>query len=140
VRAFGEQLTERFGCSFLTDDDALFQREDRLLLTSGRIASFHLPVADYALGMPFAKRLQDDRIVLDNDLITLRGGRANANVIEISDEQLALLLKAQDCSCEPERSGATIIRHHGIPVGLGLAKAGAGILKNNLPRWMVRFD
>lgn len=130
-------LNERYGCELFLDDDRLFQIGDRIVLSSEAVARFRMPISDYALGMPCAKRLQDDRLIIDHEFVTLRGAKATQNVLDLSDEQLTLVMDAKDAECSPDVRGHTILRYQGIPIGLGLCKEGK--LKNNLPRWMVRF-
>lgn len=132
------RLEEHYGVTFLDDGDQLFERGgDTLVLATKDAGRFNLAVEDYALGMPFGKRLKDGRVLLDHETATLRGHRATKNICEIDDAQLALLLDARDCACPSDLSGHTLLLYRGFCIGLGLARDGN--MKNNLPRWMVRF-
>lgn len=138
VKELVKQLEDRFGVTFLDEGDALFERGgESLILATREVAEFGLATENYALGMPFGKRLKDGRVLLDHEMATLRGHRATKNVWELDDDQLALLLDAKDCDCPPELSGHTLLLYRGFCIGQGLAKNGR--MKNNLPRWMVRF-
>lgn len=139
VQQIAAQLESRYGAPFLDEHDRLFERGgDTLVLANDDVARFGLAVEDYALGMPFGKRLKDERILLDHEFATLRGHRAATNVLDTDDEQLALLLDAKDCDCPADLQGHVLLRYRGFCIGQGLARDGH--LKNNLPRWMVRFD
>lgn len=132
------QLEARFGVNFLDEGDVLFERGgESLILGTEEILNFGLPVEDYALGIPFGKKLKDGRVLLDHEMATLRGHRATENIVEVNDAQLELLLDAKDCDCPAGLNGHTLLLYHGFCIGQGLAKDGR--MKNNLPRWMVRF-
>ncbi len=129
-------IEHAFGASLVHEGERLMQRGDVLLLATESAVQFPLPVQDYALGIPFAKRLKDGRIRLDHEAVTLRGQEATRSVINLSESDLAQLLDGRDITCDPALRGDMILRYRGIPVGLGLAKEGS--LKNNLPRWVVQ--
>lgn len=132
------QLEARFGVNFLDKGDALFERGgESLILATEEVQNFGLPVENYALGIPFGKKLKDGRVLLDHEMATLRGHRATKNIFTVSDEQLELLLDARDCDCPADLNGHTLLLYQGFCIGQGLAKDGR--MKNNLPRWMVRF-
>lgn len=132
------QIEKRYGTSFLSESDRLFERGgESIVLTSSDVMEFALPVEDYAVGMPFGKKLKDGRVLVDHDLATLRGTQATTNTYRVNDEQLALLLDAKDCDCPTELNGHTLLLYRDFCIGIGLAKDGR--MKNNLPRWMVRF-
>jgi 16S rRNA (cytosine1407-C5)-methyltransferase len=135
-KAFAATLEESYGTSFLEEKDRLFRRLDQLLLATDEVAAFHLPVQDYAIGLPFARRLEDDRLRVSHDLVTLRGNAATKNVAELSDAQLDTLLEGRDTTCDPSLKGDVILRYSDLAVGTGLAVRGT--LKNRLPRWIVR--
>lgn len=126
---------EMYGSSFQYDGDRLFLRSDQLILTTEAVEEFRLPVQNYALGIPFAKKLEDGRIRLSHEIITLRGKEAEKNVLEISEQELDALLDGKDIACPPEMRGDPILLYKGIPVGSSLAQR--GVLKNRLPRWIV---
>ncbi len=135
---FLNQLEDRYGTSFFDETDTLFERGgESVILATREVLEFGLAVEDYALGIPFAKKLKDGRLILDHEMATLRGHRATKNVWEVDDESLKLLLDAKDCSCPKDLHGHTLLLYRGFCIGQGLAKEGH--LKNNLPRWMVRF-
>jgi 16S rRNA (cytosine1407-C5)-methyltransferase len=132
------KLEDRFGTTFFDEGDALFERGgESVILATCEVEEFGLAVEDYALGIPFAKKLKDGRLLLDHEMATLRGHRATKNVWEVDDASLALLLDAKDCDCRLDLHGHTLLLYRGFCIGQGLAKDGR--MKNNLPRWMVRF-
>ena len=132
------QLEDRFGSTFFEDGDALFERGgESIILATREVEEFGLAVEDYALGIPFGKKLKDGRVLLDHEMATLRGHRATKNVWQVDDASLALLLDAKDCDCPTDLHGHTLLMYKGFCIGQGLAKEGR--MKNNLPRWMVRF-
>lgn len=132
------QLEDRFGTTFFNETDALFERGgESVILATREVEEFGLAVEDYALGIPFAKKLKDGRLILDSEMATLRGNRATKNIWNVDDASLELLLDAKDCDCPTDLHGHTLLLYRGFCIGQGLAKEGR--MKNNLPRWMVRF-
>ena len=113
----------------------LFRRSDQVMLATADVAAFALPLEDYSLGLPFGKRLSDGRIILHQELITLRGSEATKNVMHASEEDVQALLDGKDIPCDPSLRGHVILLQGNIAVGHGLARDGT--LKNNLPRWMI---
>lgn len=134
-REVAATIEKLYGDSFIADNETLFERGEALLLTSEETAAFPLPVADYSIGLPFGKLLADRRVRLSHEIVTLRGGRAVSQTIELTEQQLADLLQAKDSVCDPELRGDMVLLYKGMPIGLALAKEGK--LKNNIPRWMV---
>jgi 16S rRNA (cytosine1407-C5)-methyltransferase len=130
-------LKEQYGADFLSEEDRIFERGEMLLLSNQDVAHFNMPLENYALGIPFGKRLKDGRIILDHETATLRGHLATKNVLIVNDADMDKLFGAQGIECPVDLSGHVLIFHKGRCVGMGLAKEGK--LKNNLPRWMVRF-
>ncbi len=139
LKDYLDQIEDRFGSKFFDEEvDALFERGGESLVIANReVESFGLAVEDYALGIPFGKKLKDGRVLIDHELATLRGQLATKNVWEVDDASLELLLDAKDCDCPVELHGHTVLTYRGFGIGQGLAKEGH--MKNNLPRWMVRF-
>ncbi|MDB4979230.1 MAG: rRNA ((5)-)-methyltransferase RsmF [Candidatus Peribacteria bacterium] len=135
-KIFGKQLEEKYGTSFLQDGDVIFQRGDQLLLANHPVSKFHMPVQDYSLGMPFAKRLKSEELRLDHEVATLRGHMATKSVWELTDEHLNKLLDGKDTECPRDLRGDVVLIYKGMCVGLGLAID--GVLKNRLPRWVVQ--
>lgn len=135
LKSIGAQLEPIYGVSFLHEGDHLYQRVDQLLLATKDVASTQLPLQDYALGLPFAKRLKDGRVVLHHEIVTLRGTEATKNTATLNAEEVDALLHGKDLSCDPHLNGHLILLHDDIAIGHGLAKDGK--LKNNLPRWMI---
>ncbi len=131
-----EHVTEMFGAPMVREEDRLFLRTDQLLLSTLDVAKFKLPVQDYALGIPFAKRLDTERIRLSHETATLRGTESTASRLEINEEQLRDLLDGKDIPCDPALRGDTLLIHEGFCVGTSLAKEGK--LWNRLPRWVVQ--
>lgn len=132
----GRIFKNRFGSSFLCEGDQLFQREDQILLATDGVANFSLPVEDYSLGLPYAVRLEGNRARIHHETATLRGGMATKNVLEITEGQLNELLDGKDFPIDSALTGDVILLCKKRPIGAGLAKQ--GILKNRLPRWIVR--
>ncbi len=130
-----EQMIDMYGDSFMEEHERIFERGEQLILSTSDVAQFMLPVRDYSLGLPFGKRVRDDRTILTHEIATLRGNRALKNIVDVSDEQMQSLLQAKDIEVSSKDSGHVILRNNGICFGLGLLKDGH--LKNNLPRWMV---
>lgn len=138
LKDYLHHFEDRFGTSFFNEGDGLFERGgESIVLATREVEEFGLAVEDYALGIPFAKKLKDGRLLLDHEMASLRGHWATKNMWEVDDAALALLLDAKDCSCPAELHGHTLLLYRGFCIGQGLAKEGH--MKNNLPRWMVRF-
>lgn len=138
LKDYLQHFESRYGTSFFNEGDALFERGgESIILATREVEEFGLAVEDYALGIPFAKKLKDGRLLLDHEMATLRGHMATKNVWEVDDAALELLLDAKDCECPQELQGHTLLLYRGSCIGQGLAKDGH--MKNNLPRWMVRF-
>ncbi|MBI2636441.1 NOL1/NOP2/sun family putative RNA methylase [Candidatus Peregrinibacteria bacterium] len=131
----GKICEEMYGASFLHEGDRLLLRSDQVLLSTQDVAEFRLPVQDYSLGLPFARRLDPGRIRLSQELITLRGHEASRNILEISESELNALLDGKDIPCLADLRGDPILLFRGMPAGSSLAKD--GMLRNRLPRWLV---
>ncbi len=130
------RLEEYYGTSFLFPGETLFQRGTQLILSTEEVLDYALPVQDYALGMPFGRRLDDGRVRIDHEIATLRGHLATQNVMHITGEILSVLLDGRDVSCEPSLRGDILLIFDGKVVGFGLAKEGK--LRNRLPRWVIQ--
>ncbi|MDD4627818.1 MAG: NOL1/NOP2/sun family putative RNA methylase [Candidatus Peribacteraceae bacterium] len=130
-------MKEQFGTDFLQEGDALVERMQQVLLTTEMADGFPLPVTDYACGIPFSKMLPDGRFRVTNELVSLRGEMAKKQTMDLSDDQLSLLLSGRDLTCSGSLKGDTILTFRGISLGLGLAKE--GVLLNRLPRWVVKL-
>lgn len=128
-------LEKEYGASFLHEGDRLFLRSDQLMLSTHDVAATRLPLEDYSLGLPFAKKLPDGRVILHQELVTLRGMEAKKNIMECSEKDVEALLAGKDFSCDPVLRGHIILQYEGLAIGHGLAREGR--LKNNLPRWMI---
>lgn len=137
LRDWGKILEGEYGTNFMDENDRLFQRGELLLLTNKDVAAFRMPVADYALGIPFGKIVEPaKRMRMDHDIIAFRGARATETITEIDQATLDLLLDGKDATCDPSLSGDVVLIFKGMPIGVGLAKQGT--LKNRLPRWIVQ--
>lgn len=133
-----QQMANRYGVSFLEEDDRLYERGgESIVLASREVMEFGMPVEDYSIGMPYGKKLKDGRVLVEHEVATLRGHLATKNFYQVNDEQLTLLLAAKDCDCPKDLNGHTLLAYRDSCIGIGLAKDGR--MKNNLPRWMVRF-
>ncbi len=130
-------MMEQYGTTLISEDERIFERGEMLLLSTQDVAHFHLPLQDYSLGIPFGKRLKDGRVLLDHEVATLRGHLATKNTVDVTDTDFEKLMSAQDIDCPTDLRGHVLIFHDGRCIGMGLAKEGH--LKNNLPRWMVKF-
>jgi 16S rRNA (cytosine1407-C5)-methyltransferase len=130
-------LNAQYGTIFLRENERLFYVENDYFLTTEECAYIDLPLNNYAMGIPFGRRTREDPIILDHDIVTLRGGEATKNVCSIDDAQLQKLLQGQDCSCDENLSGHVLIHYQGMYIGRG--KARDGKLKNHIPRWMVQM-
>jgi 16S rRNA (cytosine1407-C5)-methyltransferase len=135
VNALGKLCQQQYGASFLRENERLYIRGDQLLLSTEEIVRFGLPVENYALGIPFAKSLGNDRIRLSHETLTLRGNEATKNVVDIDDAQFDLLFDGKDTTVAADLQGDVIVRYKGVVVGSSLAQNGT--LKNRLPRWLV---
>ncbi len=133
--ALGKVCEKLYGDSFLREGERLFQRGDQLLLSTEEVEKFKITVQDYALGIPYARRLDMDRIRIAQETVSLRGQSATHGVIELTQPELNGLLNGKDIPCDAELRGDPILRYNGIPVGSSLAKEGK--LWNRLPRWIV---
>ncbi len=130
------RLEDFYGTSFMLPGERLFQRGTQLILSTEEIMEYPLPVQDYALGMPFGRRLDDGRVRIDHEIASLRGHLATRNVININEALLDVLLDGKDASCDPQLRGDILLRYGGMIVGFGLAKEGK--LLNRLPRWIIQ--
>ncbi len=131
-----EHMIEMYGVPMVRTEDRIFLRTDQLLLSTLDVAKFKLPVTDYALGIPFAKRVDAERIRLSQETATLRGNEATKSFINVDAETLRTLLDGKDATCDPTARGDMVIRYKDLSVGTSLAKDGK--LMNRLPRWMVQ--
>jgi len=135
-RDIESMLQDKFGTTFIGENETLFEQADQLILTNEAAAKFALPVQNYSIGLPFIKGIRDSAETrLTHEIATLRGNSATKNVVELDDEQLQEILKGQDTHCSPELRGEMILRWKGLSIGLGRAKEGK--LKNQLPRRFV---
>lgn len=137
VKEVMRALEERYGTSFLNEEDMLFERgTDAVVLAAREVQDFPLPVRNYSLGLPFAKRVRDGRLLLQQETAWLRGTDAASGIMRIDDRQLALLLDGQDIDCPMELKDHILLIHRDLCIGLSLAKNGR--LKNNLSRSLVQ--
>ncbi|MDD4318781.1 MAG: NOL1/NOP2/sun family putative RNA methylase [Candidatus Peribacteraceae bacterium] len=131
----GEHFADKYGTTFLREGDRLFERASQVILSTEEVSEFRLPVQNYALGIPFARRIEENRFRIDHDTATLRGGDATMNVLDADDALLALLLDGKDGACDPQFRGDVLLRYRDMIIGTSLAKEGK--LFNRLPRWIV---
>lgn len=135
-RRFAEELEKRYGCSFLHDGEELFERASELLLTTEEVGRFPLPVQDYALGLPFARRIDDAEVRLNHECIGLRGHEATQCLRVLTDEELEDVLEGRDVSNPDDRRGDVLLRWRHLTLGSGLGQE--GVIKNRLSRWLVQ--
>lgn len=138
-------LSLQFGCPFLRAGERLFLRsgahaekkgEGQILLAPSSVAAFMLPTRAVSIGLPFCKVLMDRRVRISHELTTLRGREARAQIVDVSENDVQALLSGRDAPCDSMIRGDHLLRYHTFCIGRGLAKN--GVLKNNLPRWMIR--
>ena len=129
------KLEDCYGTDFLGGGDILFKSGEQLFLTNADVASHHLPIQDYSAGIPFAKILNDGRVRVSHEIATLRGTRATKGIAAIHDDRLTFFLKGKDAPCAQELRGDILLLYKDFCIGRALAKN--GVLKNNLPRWML---
>ena len=115
--------------------EVLFQMKDQLLLATQEVADLKIPLQDFALGMPFALRLDGNRLRVSHELASLRGQEATANTYDLKEAELNLLFSGKDATCDSSLNGDVMLLWKGFCIGVGLAKEGK--LKNRLPRWVV---
>ena len=137
VKEITEFLEHRFGSNFLEEGERLLQQGGNVILTTEDAARFRMPMLSYAMGLPFGKRMTKSPIMLDHDLVTLRGTSASSNTIDLTDDLWSELTRGQDIDCDPELLGNVVMLYNSFCVGRGRAKEGR--LKNHLPRWMVQM-
>ncbi len=129
-------FADLYGTDFLTEGDELIERGQQVLLTTHDASALPLPLAEYATGVPYAKNVGNGRYRITNEIVSLRGGMAEKQVMELSEGELSALLAGKDIPCSMALKGDTVLRFRGIAIGLGLAKE--GLLLNRLPRWVVK--
>lgn len=132
-----EEFQFLYGTDFLQEGEELVERGEQVMLTTQESVSFLLPLSEYATGVPYAKDVGNGRYRLTNELVALRGSRAQSQVMELTETELQQLLSGKDIPCGADLKGDTVLRHRGIAIGLGLAKQGT--LLNRLPRWVVKL-
>ncbi len=135
--AVSRLFTQQFGTDFLVPGECLAEKGNYLLLVAEDAHAFPLPVTEYATGVPYAKVLPDGRFRVANEIVSLRGHFASAQVMELSEAELTDLLAGKDLQCDATLHGDTVLRFQNIALGLGLAKEGT--LLNRLPRWIVKL-
>lgn len=136
TREIVKLLEDRYGTTFMLEGEAMLQRGDQLILSTESAVHFKSPVQDYAIGIPFGRRLEGDASRIGHDVVTLRGQLATRNVIDLDQEQMDQLLDGKDTTCDPSLRSDIILRYKGMSIGLGVAKDGK--LLNRLPRWVVQ--
>lgn len=129
-------LVSEYGDTLLDENERLFIRGDQVMLSTDEVAGFALSVTNYALGIPFGKRLNDGRILLSHEFSSLRATRATKKTLDLTADELDKMLSGADLTCSEELRGHLLLRWDGLSIGHSLAKEGK--LKNNLPRWIVQ--
>lgn len=137
IEEFRNKMKEQFGAEFLEEGDRLWQRDDQIVLTNREVAEFALPVKNYSMGLPIAKRLQGSEYRLSHDFVTLRGARATRNSVHLSEDECERVLKGETIPCDDALQGDVILMYKKMPIGMCLARNGK--LKNNLPRSIVQL-
>ncbi len=129
-------LEDIYGTPFRTVDEQIWSRSDQYVLVHKDAAEFPLPVADYSMGLPFAKGVKNSRFRITHELATLRGALATKNCLDLDPAQMTAILAGKDTSCPPELKGDIVLKSGDTALGVGLAQE--GILKNRLSRWLVQ--
>ncbi len=135
-RRFQEELQKTYGSGFIHDGEMLYERASELMLTTEEVAALSLPVQDYALGLPFARRIDDAEVRLNHELLTLRGGEATTKVRSLTDAELDDVLEGKDVANPDDHRGDVILRWREFTLGTGLGQS--GVIKNRLSRWLVQ--
>ncbi|MFH0851886.1 MAG: NOL1/NOP2/sun family putative RNA methylase, partial [Candidatus Peregrinibacteria bacterium] len=105
TEAVSKLFMEQFGTDFRLPGECLIEKGQQLLLSGEEAYGFPLPVTEYAMGIPFAKILQDGRFRITNELASLRGHLAACGVMELSQNQLDALLDGKDIPVDPSLRG-----------------------------------
>lgn len=130
-------LEDRFGTRFKYDNEVLLEHNDRLWITTEEVFKFKLTCPNFGIGLPFGRKLSKSPVMIDHDLATLRGSASVDNVIDLTEQQWADILRGQDIDCDPELLGNILLRYNGMCVSRGRARDGR--CKNHLPRWIVQM-
>lgn len=133
---FNLTLQKWYGVPFIREGETLFERGAELVLTTDEVERTQLPVQDYALGLPFGRRLSDTDIRPSSEILSLRAKDAQTNVVDLDDATYAKLLRGEDIENARSLRGDIILRYKGYVLGSGLAQE--GVIKNRLPRWLVQ--
>lgn len=136
VREAMGHFENAYGTPVLRDGETLYQMGENVLLTTGEVAGFAMPLQDFSIGLPFAKLLKDGRVRIAHETATLRGHEATKGTLELDAKQLEDIFDGKDTTCDPSLRGDMLLMAEGRCIGRGLAKD--GILKNNLPRLMIQ--
>lgn len=138
VTEISTMMQQQYGVSMLEADEMLYQREDQVLVAKQSVAELLCTARGMTIGLPYCKRLKDGRIRIAHELATLRGTQATTGTVVLHSQQLTDLLAGRDTTCAPDLRGDMLLLYEGLCIGRGLAKE--GILKNALPRDIVRVD
>jgi 16S rRNA (cytosine1407-C5)-methyltransferase len=134
--AFRAHLEAHFGTSFLQPDEQLLELEQQVFVVPQAFLDFVLPLQPNMMGLPFAKRVDDHRLRLTQEIITLRGHLATRSTIDLADDAIEAVLAGRDLEPPSGMEGDVVLRWQGVP--LGSAVVSKGRLLNRLSRWMVQ--
>ncbi len=133
---FAKDFEEDFGSSFLRPNELLLEGGNQLMLTTEAVWNFPMPGPVDSLGLPWAKRVEEHRARIVQEMVSLRGNEATKNVVEVTDEQLEQLLDGKDMDAPEGVAGDVILRWNGVSLGTGVISKGR--LLNRLSRWVVQ--
>ena len=131
-------LASRYGTDFIHEDERLLRLGDEVYICNDDAFSFQSTVTPYAIGMPLGRVLRDSPLYVDHEIAVLRGSEATENVWDLQEGQLQELLSGKNIVCDASIEGHILLRHEGMCIGRGRARK--GIVKNHLPRWMIRVS
>ncbi len=151
-RARKEKISERvadwFGVDFLEQHERLFEHKENLSVTTEDVLDFKIPTVSYMTGLPFGKSTTHGLVRMSHEMISLRGQRAIKQVIPLSPEQFAKVIKGANLTMDAsglEDGDALLAIDYPMSDGKPMRLiAGRGLLKdgtilNRMPREIVRM-
>lgn len=139
-KSLRESLEQWYGHAFVDrDSELLFEAKNNLWITTQKVADFKLPTRPYLVGMPFGKAVEGGIIRIAQEVVTLKGHLATAQVVRISHQEMRNLLKGQNVQAHEKdlQNGDVILCLGDIPICRGLLKD--GLILNRLPREIVQM-
>ncbi len=133
---FARDFEEMFGSSFLRPGELLLEGGNQLMLTTAAVWEFPMPGPVDSLGLPWAKRVEEHRVRIVQEMVSLRGHEATKSVVAVTDEQVEMLLDGKDLDAPEGFIGDVILKWGEVPIGTGVVSKGR--LLNRLSRWVVQ--